>query len=395
MTNALTKYIEKNEQIKDSYEHFIKMAQKLIKELIENILEYEFEQQRKLYKPKSYRQRNGYYKRSLVTEYGLITDIKVPRFRGIKFLNSFFGPWQRRVKMVEDFVTQIFVQGHSYRDIRRIYGMKFGDNISLRTINKIMDKTLLTVEEFHKRTIKEQYSVIWIDGIYFPVKQDSIPKKKGKNYVVLVVLGLNKRTNKKEIIDYLPTGSENMWAYTRLLRSLLFRGLNPKDIQVIVHDGDQAIKSAVNRVFGDSVNQQDCIFHKLMNINSFIKDKSRKSEILKDASLVYKSTDYLDYIKRRKSFILKYRYREPDAVRVFRNDEYIKTKFALPDFLYHLINTNNSIDRTFREVRRRTDAIGCFENVKSLDKIFFLIINFINQTMGNASFVKNLAFTQF
>lgn len=208
-------------------------------------------------------------------------------------------------------------------------------------------------------------------------------------------MGLNKHTNKKEIIDYLPSLSENKWAYARLLKSLLRRGLHLQDIQAIVHDGDKAIESAVKKVFGDSVNQQDCIFHKLMNINSVIKDKSRKSEILKEASLTYTSTDYLEYIEKRKLFIEKYRYSEPDAVRVFRNDEHIKTKFSLPAFLYHFINTSNAIDRTFREVRRRTNAIGCFESVRSLDKTFFLISNFINQTMGNASFVNNLAFTQF
>jgi transposase-like protein len=74
---------------------------------------------------------------------------------------------------------------------------------------------------------------------------------------------------------------------------------------------------------------------------------------------------------------------------------FIKTKFSLDVHLYHWINTTTPIDRMFREVRRRTNAIGCFENRKSLNKIFFFIINFINEILGNASFSKKLALTQF
>jgi transposase-like protein len=48
----------------------------------------------------------------------------------------------------------------------------------------------------------------------------------------------------------------------------------------------------------------------------------------------------------------------------------------------------------FREVRRRTNVIGCFDNEFSLDKISFLIVNFNNQLLGNASFVKTLQLTQ-
>jgi len=49
----------------------------------------------------------------------------------------------------------------------------------------------------------------------------------------------------------------------------------------------------------------------------------------------------------------------------------------------------------FREVRRRTNIIGCFENKSSLNKILFFVFDFINQLLGNASFNDILDFTQF
>ena len=65
--------------------------------------------------------------------------------------------------------------------------------------------------------------------------------------------------------------------------------------------------------------------------------------------------------------INKYKNIEPHAVKVFSDDMFIKTKFSLDVHLYHWINTTTPIDRMFREVRRRTNAIGCFE--KAINQI--------------------------
>ena len=58
--------------------NFIEGVFSLIRAYIESFLELEFEEMRKGYKKKGIRQRNGYYERSLVTEFGLIKDIHVP-----------------------------------------------------------------------------------------------------------------------------------------------------------------------------------------------------------------------------------------------------------------------------------------------------------------------------
>jgi len=44
----------------------------------------------------------------------------------------------------------------------------------------------------------------------------------------------------------------------------------------------------------------------------------------------------------------------------------------------------------FREVRRRTNVIGCFENKFSLNKVIFLRFKLINQRIGDGYFVGRL-----
>lgn len=374
---------------------FIEAILSLIKMYIENFLEIEFEQFRRGYKKKAVRQRNGYYQRSLVTEFGLIKDIKVPRYRSVVFISSLFMKWQRRREKVDEIVTKMFLQGESCRDIRRIFREIFRDCLSISTVSRITNKMMEKVTEFHQRTITEKYSIIWMDGIFFPVKQKPIKKAKGKNQVILTVLGLNRATGKKEIIDYILAPSENKYSYIRLLKSLLKRGLDQRAIELIVHDGEHSISSAIEEIFNGAVKQQDCIFHKIQNLGSLVRQKSLKERILKDAGIVYCSKTLAEYNQKKKSFILRYYRIEPEVVESFKQDDLIKTKFAFPSILHRYINTTNHIDRTFKEVRRRTNIIGCFEHRRSLDKNFFFIVNFINQLFGNRSFEPSLSITQF
>lgn len=375
--------------------NFIDAIIGLIKIYIESFLELELEEMRKGYKRKGIRQRNGYYERSLVTEFGLIPDIQVPRYRGIKFMSKLFKKWQRRREKVDEVVMKMFLQGESCRDIRRIFREIYRDSLSISSVSRITNKMSEVVNNFHLRKITEIYSILWVDGIFFPVKEEGRKKDKGKNRVILTVLGLNKQTGKKEIIDYLPAFSENKFSYMRLLKSLLKRGLNKEAIEVIVHDGEPSIASALEEVFGKTVKQQDCIFHKIQNLGSLVRHKSIKEQILKDAGIVYCSKSIAEYNKKKKSFILRYYRFEPEVVESFKEDELIKTKFAFPSLMFRFINTTNHIDRTFKEVRRRTNIIGCFENIRSLDKNFFFITNFINQLFGNRSFEPILSITQF
>ncbi len=55
------------------------------------------------------------------------------------------------------------------------------------------------------------------------------------------------------------------------------------------------------------------------------------------------------------------------------------------------IRTTNVIERSFREVRRRTRTISCFTNGASVDRIIFGIISHLNKTWKDKPIPK---FTQ-
>jgi putative transposase len=61
-------------------------------------------------------------------------------------------------------------------------------------------------------------------------------------------------------------------------------------------------------------------------------------------------------------------------------------------FIRRQIRTTNIIERSFREVRRRTRPMGCFTNNDSVSRIIYAIFNRLNSKWGDKPLIQ---FTQF
>ena len=53
------------------------------------------------------------------------------------------------------------------------------------------------------------------------------------------------------------------------------------------------------------------------------------------------------------------------------------------DRLWSNIRTTNAIERTFREVRRRTRPIGVFTNRESVERSVFVVFHYLNVNWEN------------
>ncbi len=85
---------------------------------------------------------------------------------------------------------------------------------------------------------------------------------------------------------------------------------------------------------------------------------------------------------------------EPEAVKQFKKVNHrMLTKYQFDVTLHKEFHSSNTIERYFKEIRRRTKAMGIFEKVKSADKLLFLIIEYLNQRRGSIPSNNNLVFT--
>jgi transposase-like protein len=43
------------------------------------------------------------------------------------------------------------------------------------------------------------------------------------------------------------------------------------------------------------------------------------------------------------------------------------------------LRTTNVVERAFREVRRRTRPMSCFNNIESIERIVYAVISYLNE----------------
>ena len=144
-------------------------VKRFIKTFIENLLEdelitepgagrYERNTKRKAY-------RNGHYERGLLTKFGLIEGIRVPRMDkgGIEF--TVFERYERRRRDVDAAIGQLFLNGRSTRKLKGIAKELYGKEISAQTVSNSFSHVDHKLERFKGKAIEDTVEFLFLDGI--------------------------------------------------------------------------------------------------------------------------------------------------------------------------------------------------------------------------------------
>lgn len=160
--------------------------------------------------------------------------------------------------------------------------------------------------------------------------------------------------------------------------SLYRRGLVGKNLDLVTIDGSKSLSLAVSTVY-PFVPLQRCWVHKLRNIASKLPKKGSDA-CLCGAKKIYLAASRADAAAVYKDWAASFKDKYPKAVACLEKD--IDNMIVFFDFKEGIrvkIRTTNVIERSFREVRRRTRPIGCFENQSSLNRILFGIVSGYNK----------------
>jgi putative transposase len=97
--------------------------------------------------------RNGSYVRNLLSSYGWIEGLEVPRIRegGIDF--QLLERYRRRQRQVDLVLLEAFLLGHSTRKVVRWFKRLFGGSISAQAVSNIAKELDQKVKEFHQRPV--------------------------------------------------------------------------------------------------------------------------------------------------------------------------------------------------------------------------------------------------
>jgi transposase-like protein len=360
----------------------------IVKLILEGSLEEELleELQVSRYSRSKFRKgyRNGYYVRDLYTMFGVIKSLRVPRARQ-RYDSRILPHYQRRQEEINRMARDMFLAGVSTRRVGKILTEIKGENISAQTVSRIALSLDAEVERFHRRQLTDKYQYLFLDGICLRVKGANRVNKRH----VLCAYGIS-CDGKKEIISFRQAPSESEAQWEAFLSDLYERGLEGNCLCLIITDGCPGLHRALETVY-PYINKQRCWVHKLRNVTNKVRRRDI-DECMAGARLIYSADCRRKALEHFRDWKARWEILYPNAVNCLEKDlDELLSFFDMTKEHWRKVRTTNVIERAFREVRRRVRPMSCFTNPKSVERIIYGVINYLNKSWEEKPFVK---FTQ-
>lgn len=316
--------------------------------------------------------RNGYRKRDLVTELGLLTGLKVPRSRHGTYQPQVFARYARRQPLVDRVIIEMFVAGVATRRIKEVLEALLGEGPSASTVSQVAKALDARVRAFHQRRLLDRWRFLIVDGVRMSVKGAQGLKQR----VVLVVYGIDV-TGARELLEFRLADTESEAEWSALLQSLYQRGLEGQALEVVVSDGAAGLKAALDLVYPHAKHQR-CWVHKLRNVTEKVRRVDRP-QVLAGAQAIYLAPHRTEASSAFRAWKVRWEDRYPKAVACLAQDlEALLVCLDYPEPLRVKTRTTNAIERVFREVRRRTRPMSAFTNDASCERITYALFAHMN-----------------
>lgn len=317
--------------------------------------------------------RNGYYERSLFSQFGVIKALRVPRAR-TGYVSKILPNYQRRQAEINRMIRDMFLAGVSTRRVGEVLNQVWGQTVSAQTVSNICQSLDREVQAYQSRSLLDHYRYLLFDGIVLKVKGVLAAYHRS----VLVAYGIT-ADGQKELLDFRQAASESENQWEAFLNNLYRRGLEGHQCELIIIDGCKGLHRALETVY-PYIPIQRCWAHKLRNVANYIRRKDQKA-CLKQAKRIYLAENRKAAAQAFKEWEKLWIGQYPKAIKCLKNDLGEMLNFLdCPQPHRVKVRTTNAIERAFREVRRRTRTMSCFTNMKSVIRIIFDVINHLNKS---------------
>ena len=320
--------------------------------------------------------RNGYYERDFVTRFGTLR-LRIARTRKKGFLPEVLKRFQRRAEEVALLIREAFLRGISTRQVGRVVATITGEVVSPQTVSRITRDLDALVTQFHQARLEDEWAYLFLDGVSLRVRRPS-----GRKRVHMLVAYGVKKDGRRQLLAFMRSRGESQADWEGLLNDLYRRGLEGKNLQLIVTDGCPGLANAIQTVY-PRVAHQRCWVHKMRNILEKVR-RSDHDAVKADAQAIYLAESRTLALAAFRNFRARWKQAYGTMVKQLELDlPELLSFFALPKHLWRKLRTTNLIERCFVEVRRRTRPMVCFVNVKSVDRIIYSIFQRFNLEWKN------------
>lgn len=315
--------------------------------------------------------RSGTRLRRVVTRWGTV-ELEIPKIRKGGFVPSVLRRYEQYREDVEKLVREMFLSGVSTRQIGPIVWRLTGSSMSASTVSRIVRELDGMVREYKSRELRDEYVYLLLDGVSQRVRTSVGVKRR----VVLCAIGI-RADGTKEVISYMQVKRESAATWEAFLRDMSDRGLRGKGLRLIVSDDAPGLMRALEMVY-PWVAHQLCWVHKMWNVLGKVRKVDHES-VKRGLRAIYEARSRKAALEAYLRWARRWRGKYPRAVRsVERHLEELLNLFLCPAHHRRYIRSVNLIERSFREVRRRTRPISTFTNPDSCDRIIFGVISKLN-----------------
>lgn len=350
--------------------------------------------------------RSGSYQRQVLTSYGFIPDLRVPKLRS----GNAERPWliltryQLTMQLVLDQALYLYTLGLSRGDLQEALYVLFGHVLSRDAINRVTLAAQSPMMVWRTRPITDTPPILIVDGVWVQVLAETGAtfldrsgherrEMRGVEQVILTVLGVWE-DGRHEILHYQAAPEEHTRSWTALLAALKRRGLNPEAVRMVVSDGSSGLPSALVQEL-PKTQQQRCTVHKIRGLERYFCYRDllssdpgtqapltfeqarqlRRQQVSSDAQAIFEAASRTEALERLGSFQTTWGILEPEVVRMLSKDIELSLTFYQFDVALHArIRSTNLLERFFREFRTKADEIGAFPNELTCLTLFHLIV---------------------
>ena len=186
---------------------------------------------------------------------------------------------------------------------------------------------------------------VWIDGIQLGP------------YHVICAVGVD-ATGQKHVLGLREGATENAEVAKALLEDLVRRGLDPKRRRLFVIDGAQALRKAIDQVFGTGTPVQRCRNHKLRNVVGHLpKDQHDQARATLKAAFKLDAKEGMAKIEQYATWLEREWPSAAASLREGLDEMFTINRLGLPSELRRCLGTTNIIDNGHSAMRERVRRV--------------------------------------
>ena len=356
-------------------EKTVKAFEAELKAMVRNLLENLMREERAVYLETHPTSANGYYTRDLLTLFGPLEDLKVPRVREGDFHPQIL-PYRKRASLeLSEAILTLYAVGVSTRKISAFLEGVYGTFYSPQSISRLIEVTWEQVKAWRERPLAEEYYAVFLDGTFLSIRRGKTAKEP-----VYIALGI-KRDGRREVLGFWLFGAEGESAHNweEVLKDLKRRGV--QRVQIFITDDLPGLEEAIKKIFPDS-DWQLCVLHAVRDALNKARKKDREA-LAADLKKIYRAETQEEAEEALRKLRGRWGGIYPKVVERWETKAYALLAFLRhPKPIRRYLYTTNQLERLAKEVKRRTKMVEVFCGEGAVEKLLYLVLSQLDDVWG-------------